>query len=285
VTVQIEHLNVHAADGLRFHVARAGSGPPVVLLHGFTGSTETWTELQTELADHFTTIAVDITGHGRSDAPDDPARYSLTRFADDLRDILDALKIPRAVVLGYSMGGRATLRFMIQHPDRVAGAILESTSPGISDEAERTARIAADRSLANRIEANGMESFVDDWERIPLWASLASVPDASRARLREQRLTNSTKGLANSLRAAGAGLGSDALEQLKGIRTSVRLIVGALDAKYVGLGRVMETRIPDTRLRIIDGAGHMAHLEQPEMFRATVVGFLEELTTTNGDWR
>lgn len=277
-------MEITVADGLRFHVASAGTGPPVVLLHGFTGSTETWTELQATLSDRFRTIGVDITGHGQSSTPTDPERYSLVRFADDLRDILDGLAVPRAVVLGYSMGGRAALRFVLRYPHRVAGLILESTSPGISDPVEREHRIAADLALAQSVERDGITAFIDRWEQLPLWDSLAAAPETLRHRLRAQRLTNRATGLANSLRGAGAAADPPVIEYLSTIRTSVRMIVGALDARYVQVGQLMATAIPHADLKLIGGAGHMAHLERPEQFAELAGSFLDGLDTRDGDW-
>jgi 2-succinyl-6-hydroxy-2,4-cyclohexadiene-1-carboxylate synthase len=277
-------VEITVADGLRFHVASAGTGPPVVLLHGFTGSTETWTELQATLSDRFRTIAVDITGHGRSAAPTDPERYSLVRFADDLRDILDGLAIPRAALLGYSMGGRAALRFVLRYPDRVAGLILESTSPGISDPVERDHRIAADLALAQSVERDGVTAFMDRWEQLPLWDSLAAAPESLRHRLRAQRLTNRATGLANSLRGAGAAADPPVVDDLSTIRTLVRIIAGVLDARYVRLGQLMAAAIPHADLNLIDGAGHMAHLERPEQFAELAGSFLDSLDTRDGDW-
>lgn len=277
-------MEITVADGLRFHVASAGTGPPVVLLHGFTGSTETWTELQATLSDRFRTIAVDITGHGRSAAPTDPERYSLVRFADDLRDILDGLAIPRAALLGYSMGGRAALRFVLRYPDRVAGLILESTSPGISDPVERDHRIAADLALAQSVERDGVTAFMDRWEQLPLWDSLAAAPESLRHRLRAQRLTNRATGLANSLRGAGAAADPPVVDDLSTIRTLVRIIAGVLDARYVRLGQLMAAAIPHADLNLIDGAGHMAHLERPEQFAELAGSFLDSLDTRDGDW-
>ncbi|MFI5238669.1 MAG: 2-succinyl-6-hydroxy-2,4-cyclohexadiene-1-carboxylate synthase [Gemmatimonadales bacterium] len=284
MTSGTEHVEITVADGLRFHVASAGTGPPVVLLHGFTGSTETWTELQATLSDRFRTIAVDITGHGRSAAPTDPERYSLVRFADDLRDILDGLAIPRAALLGYSMGGRAALRFVLRYPDRVAGLILESTSPGISDPVERDHRIAADLALAQSVERDGVTAFMDRWEQLPLWDSLAAAPESLRHRLRAQRLTNRATGLANSLRGAGAAADPPVVDDLSTIRTLVRIIAGVLDARYVRLGQLMAAAIPHADLNLIDGAGHMAHLERPEQFAELAGSFLDSLDTRDGDW-
>lgn len=286
MTKGTQHTKITVADGLDFHVAQSGAGPAVVLLHGFTGSAETWADLQPVLSTRFTTLAVDITGHGRSSVPADPARYALTRFADDLRDILDSLAISRAVVLGYSMGGRAALRFALQHSDRVAGLILESTSPGISDPVERAERIAADVALAATIEKDGIAAFVDRWEQLPLWANHAvTVPVESRNRLRAQRLENHALGLANSLRGAGAGAEVSVVAQLPVVRTSVRLITGALDAKYVALGRLMKASIHRAGLDTVACSGHMVHLEQPEQFSELVRASLDSMVSENGDWR
>ncbi len=268
---------MQVSDGVRFHIARSGAGPAVVLLHGFTGSTETWTELQSALDDRFTTLAVDLTGHGKSAVPADPNRYSLSQFAHDIRDILDGLGIARAVLLGYSMGGRAALRFAIANPDRVAGLILESTSPGISEPTERAQRVAADTALAASIERDGISAFVDRWERLPLWSSLANVPEESRVLLRAQRLSNRPLGIANSLRGAGAGAEPAVTELLTTIRTPVLIVAGALDPKYFALGRIMAASFPRARLEVVAGVGHMVHLEQPAQFSKLVMGFLEQL--------
>lgn len=272
------------ADGVRFHVVRTGSGPAVVLLHGFTGSTETWAELQSTLCNRYTTIAVDITGHGMSDAPADPRRYSLNIFADDLRDTLYSLDISQAAILGYSMGGRAALRFTLRHPDRVAGLILESTSPGIADPGERDRRLASDTELADFIEREGVAAFVDRWEQLPLWSSLAGAPVAALDRLRAERLGNRTQGLANSLRGAGSAADPSVIAALNTIRTPVRIVVGELDTKYVALGGLMRASIPRAELDIVHGAGHMAHLEQPKRFGELVESALDRLNRQGTGW-
>jgi len=271
-------------DGIRFHIVRSGSGPAVVLLHGFTGSAETWAELQSRLCDRYTTIAVDLTGHGKSDAPTDPQRYSLNRFADDLRDILDSLAVSRAAILGYSMGGRAALRFTLRHPDRVAGLILESTSPGIPDPHERESRIASDMELADFIEREGITAFVERWEQLPLWASLGGVPVPALERLRAERLGNRVQGLANSLRGAGSAADPPVINELAGLRTDVRIIAGELDTKYVELGGLMRASVPRAEFDIVQGAGHMTHLERPKRFEELVEGALGGLARQGAGW-
>jgi 2-succinyl-6-hydroxy-2,4-cyclohexadiene-1-carboxylate synthase len=265
---------VDVGDGLRLHVTRAGEGPPVVLLHGFTGSGDTWRGLATSLADRFSTIAVDLPGHGQSSAPADPARYALPRFADDLATLLDALALDRVALLGYSMGARAALHVARRHPDRLRALVLESASPGIAEPAARAARVAQDASLAAAIEREGIEAFVSRWERLPLWESQASLPPAARERLRAQRLAGSVQGLANSLRGAGAGVEPPLHDQLGAIALPVLLVAGALDAKYVALAQLMAARLPWPRLEVVEAAGHAVHLERPAAFARLVADFL-----------
>jgi 2-succinyl-6-hydroxy-2,4-cyclohexadiene-1-carboxylate synthase len=271
----IEHHEIDVGDGLRLHVASSGSGAPLLLLHGFTGSTETWTSLRAALGDRFAIHAVDLPGHGRSAAPQDPARYGLRRLADDLAAVIDALDIERAAVLGYSLGGRAALRFALDHPSRLHSLVLESVSPGVIDAAERESRRVADEGLAEAIERDGIPAFVERWERLPLWSSQSALPDARRAALRAQRLANSARGLANSLRGSGAAVEAPAIDRLAAMRVPTLLIVGALDAKYIGLGRFMEASMPAARLTVIDGAGHAVHLEEPAAYASAVAEFLE----------
>ncbi len=267
-------VDIDVGNGLRLHAVRSGSGSALMLLHGFTGSAATWAPLRAALGDRFATIAVDLAGHGASSAPADPARYALGRLAVDLKRVLDHLDVARAALLGYSMGGRAALRFALEHPDRVSALVLESSSPGIADPAERESRRAADAALADAIERDGVAAFVDRWEALPLWATQHALPMAVRDKLRAQRLANTPSGLANSLRGAGAGAEADVTERLATLDGPTLLIAGALDAKYIAFGRSMERVMPRARLSIVESAGHAVHLERPAEFTALVAEFL-----------
>ena len=267
--------DIDVGDGLHLHIVSAGAGAPLVLLHGFTGSATTWAPLRDALGDRVATLAVDLPGHGASGAPSDPDRYALGSLAGDLTRVLDAFGVGRAAVLGYSLGARAALRFALDHPARVAAVVLESVSPGIVDAAERAARRASDAALADDIEREGIAAFVDRWERLPLWASQHALAPAARAELRAQRLANRPQGLANSLRGAGAAADAPVVERLATLRVPALLVAGALDAKYVAIGRMMEQTMPRAQLRVVANAGHAVHLEQPAAFAALVAEFLD----------
>jgi 2-succinyl-6-hydroxy-2,4-cyclohexadiene-1-carboxylate synthase len=260
-------------NGIHLNVTVAGHGPPVLLLHGFTGSAATWSPFRSHWPG-FTLVAVDLIGHGESDAPPDPERYRVERCIDDLIALLDHLAIAGAAVLGYSMGGRVALRFALAAPERISALVLESASPGIAGVPERMARLAADARLAEMIEREGLTAFVDYWERIPLWASQVSLPPAERLRLRQQRLANDPVGLANSLRGMSAGHEASVLDRLPAITVPTLLLAGALDEKYRELAAQMAARLPRSRIEIVPGAGHAVHLEQPEVFARAVREFL-----------
>jgi 2-succinyl-6-hydroxy-2,4-cyclohexadiene-1-carboxylate synthase len=261
-------------DDITLHIEQTGAGPPLLLLHGFTGSSATWSWHATHFAPHFRVIALDLIGHGSSDAPPDPERYRMERCVEDVLAALDALGVARANLLGYSMGGRVALHLAVAAPARISALVLESSSPGIADLAERRARIAADEALADAIEREGLEVFVDRWERLPLFASQATLPRDVRARLRAQRLGNQPRGLANSLRGMGAGRQEPLWERLAALDIPVLLIAGELDAKYCAIARRMAASLPGSQTAIVTGAGHAVHLEQPDLFAQHVIRFL-----------
>ncbi|GAB4423493.1 MAG: 2-succinyl-6-hydroxy-2,4-cyclohexadiene-1-carboxy late synthase [Chloroflexi bacterium OHK40] len=262
-------------NDIQLFVERAGSGPPLLLLHGFTGSAAEWEALVPRLAPLREVLAVDLIGHGRSSAPADPARYRIERCVADLLALLDRLGHARADVLGYSMGGRVALQLAAHAPARVSRLILESASPGIASDAERAARAAADDALADQIEARGLEWFVDHWAALPLFASQESMLPEARAALRARRLRGSARGYANSLRGMGAGRQAPLWARLPELAIPTLLISGELDAKYVAIGAEMAARMPAARHAILPGAGHAAHLERPEAFAQLVVGYEE----------
>lgn len=257
-------------EGLRLHVARAGDGPPLLLLHGFTGSADTWAPFIPTLGAHHTLVAPDLHGHARSDAPADATRYTMQACVRDLLALLDALRIDRCAMLGYSMGGRIALALALAAPERVTSLVLESASPGLAGAAEREARARADAALADAIERDGVAAFAERWAQLPLWASQVQLADDVRARLHAERLSHTARGLANSLRGVGTGVAPAQHDRLATLTVSTLLVAGALDAKFAAIAHEMARALPDARAAIVEGAGHAVHLERPGEFGALV---------------
>jgi 2-succinyl-6-hydroxy-2,4-cyclohexadiene-1-carboxylate synthase len=258
------------------NVERGGRGPALLILHGFTGSVATWRPHRATLEHRCDMIAVDLLGHGESDRPADPERYRVERCTADLLVLLDRLGVDRFGVLGYSMGARVALHLAVAAPDQVGALILESGSPGMADPADRAARVKADAALADRIEREGVPAFVDGWERLPLFASQAGLSAQARDSLRAQRLRNDPRGLANSLRAMGAGQPEPLWDRLNALTIPTLLIVGALDLKYCDLARQMASLLMSARLEAVPDVGHAVHLERPDAFDAAVARFFGE---------
>jgi 2-succinyl-6-hydroxy-2,4-cyclohexadiene-1-carboxylate synthase len=266
----VTRLLVH---GVRYEVRLGGSGPALLLLHGFTGRGSGWAPHLPVLRRVATTIQVDLLGHGNSDAPADPARHAVERQAADLAEILRRVAGGHADVLGYSFGARVSLALAISNPTAVRRLVLESPSAGIADPRERAARRAADEALAGKIELDGVPAFVDRWESQPLFATQAALPEAARSLLHDERLRNDSAGLAGSLRGAGQGAMTPLHDRLTSVAAPTLVICGALDpvrprAEAVAAG------VPGARLELVKGAGHAVHLEAPAVFRSLVLSFI-----------
>lgn len=239
------------------HLERAGAGPRLAMIHGFTQSGRAWGPAGTELARHHTLLLLDAPGHGHSAG----VATDLATGADMMAATVADQGGP-AAWLGYSMGGRFVLHVALRHPEVVERLVLVSTTAGIDDPVERARRRASDEVLAGRLESEGLEPFLRWWLGQPLFSTLP----AGAAQM-ETRLDGSAVGLAASLRLAGTGTQEPLWDRLEQLSVPVLVIAGSLDAKYTALAERLGRAIgPLATVRILEGAGHSCHLEQPQQF-------------------
>jgi 2-succinyl-6-hydroxy-2,4-cyclohexadiene-1-carboxylate synthase len=265
-------------NGVRLGIEQRGearnSAPTLVLLHGFTGSAAAWGHQLDALANYgLRIIALDLLGHGESDAPADPQRYAIECCQQDILAALQELGVSKnqAILLGYSMGGRIALYTAFSGFFRAL--ILESASPGLDDPAEREQRRRNDEKLAASIEREGIPAFIEHWENLPLFASQKTLPIECRQALHRRRLQNSAAGLAQSLRGIGTGVQPPLYVRLPTLHIPVLLVAGELDTKFTAIARHMAQMLPQAQLHIVPGAGHTVHLERPEEFASLVGDF------------
>lgn len=263
--------------GIQTYVERHGDEqlPPIVLLHGFTGSTDTWREMIDILLTQHHVITVDLIGHGRTASPTEPERYQMNEQIEDLHQLLADLHIEQPILLGYSMGGRVALGYAATYSDQIAGLILESSSPGLGTEAERTTRCVADAKLAERIENEGIEKFVDFWQEIPLFHSQKKLSDEKQLAVRLERLKQQPLGLANSLRGIGTGRQPSYWDELTHLAFPVLLITGSEDEKFENIAREMKRLLPNALHETIKDAGHAIHVEKPRQFATMIKSYLK----------
>jgi 2-succinyl-6-hydroxy-2,4-cyclohexadiene-1-carboxylate synthase len=262
---------------------RGGSGPALVLLHGFTGSARSMAALARPLEREFETILPDLPGHGRAPPPD---AAGAAGFESCLRALIATLRSAgheRAHWLGYSMGARLALACAVRHPERVVTLTLIGGRAGIADPVERERRRTADDALAGRIETRGLEAFVAEWMAQPLFATQRRLGPEFLERVRRERMRHDPRGLATALRALGPGVQPPLFEDLARVTVPVLLVAGALDPAFVAHARDLARRLPHAEIREVPGAGHAVHLEQPAAAVAAVRKFLGRAGGLPGD--
>ncbi|MBF2545862.1 2-succinyl-6-hydroxy-2,4-cyclohexadiene-1-carboxylate synthase [Listeria seeligeri] len=265
-------------NGQKYHVSTffsAEEKPVLLMLHGFTGTSGTYHDAIKSLKERYNIVAPDLLGHGRTASPDEQERYLMEHTCEDLAEILRQLEIQQCFVLGYSMGGRVATGFAASHPEKVQGLILISSSPGLLHEVDREKRMLRDNQLADRIEQNGIQAFVDYWESLPLFTSQRNLPSDMQAKIRNERLEQKPIGLAMSLRGIGTGKQASYWDHLKNFTFPVLLITGELDAKFENTAQEMLQHLPNATHVTIKQAGHAAYLEQPTTFLSQINNWLE----------
>jgi 2-succinyl-6-hydroxy-2,4-cyclohexadiene-1-carboxylate synthase len=232
----------------------------VVLLHGFSQTRQSWRRTVAELGGRYRALAPDLPGHGHASERRPVSFAACTAY-------VRALAGERFVLCGYSMGGRIALHAALALGERVERLVLVGASPGIADPAERAARRAADEALAEHIEAVGVEAFAEEWGSQPLFAG---QPERVAAAAHADRLRNTPAGLAAALRGLGTGVMEPLWDRLGELTVPVTLVVGERDEKFRGIAARMSEALPEARVVVVEGAGHAAQLERPEVVAAAI---------------
>jgi 2-succinyl-6-hydroxy-2,4-cyclohexadiene-1-carboxylate synthase len=265
---------------LRYQVLGNRSSPGLVLLHGFLGSGDDWVGIANELAGEYCCVLPDLPGHGRSTnlPPERPLDFNLTSRA--IVEMLDKSGLARVALVGYSMGGRVALHTSVSYPERINCLAIESASPGIEDDTERSQRARIDDQRANRLVAQGLTPFVDEWYDMPLFASLHRDPEGLRL-LKQSRLNQDPQALAAALKSLSIGRQASLWNKLEALDIPTLVIAGQLDAKYCDIAVRISQRLPRARAATVQGAGHNAHFERPQEFLALLRDFLHDNTTSH----
>lgn len=248
-----------------------GKSRTLLLLHGFLSDMTSMDGVAGELSSHYNILAVDLPGFGGT--PSAGIDYGMEDIAEGLRDLLASLDLDQVDVLGYSMGGRAALSFIANHPEYVGRAVLESTSPGIATETEREKRRSVDAERAARINED-FPAFIAGWEDMGLFSSQQALPEKALEHQRQNRLSQQPAEAADSLMKYGTGVQPSYWEALRRIDCPVLLLAGNRDEKFIGINSRMAELLPDARFEIVDGAGHNIHMEAPRKFGTIVIEFL-----------
>lgn len=230
-----------------------------LLLHGFTGAPESFDAITARLPTDARVIAPMLAGHGPT-----PARVgSWDEEVHRLENRLEAEDATDVHVVGYSLGGRLGWS-LATRSSRVAQATLIGAHPGLTNEAERIERRASDAEWVERLRRDGLTSFVDEWQSLPLWASQRGLSDRARERRRQIRLGHTAEGLAQVLEQ----LGLAEMPAPHACAVRLNLVVGESDARHRALAARAVERLGSVRRTVVRDAGHDVVLERPDRIAA-----------------
>ncbi|MGF7048343.1 pimeloyl-ACP methyl ester carboxylesterase [Paenibacillus sp. DS2015] len=252
-------------DGNTICYVDQGQGEPIVLLHGYCGSSEYWEKVVPILSAKYRCIVPDLRGHGRSDAP--MGAYTIEQMADDILNLLDELNIPKVTLLGHSLGGYITLSFTQRYASRLDGfALIHSTTYPDSDEGKEKRMTAV-----STIQNDGITAYVDGL--VPnLFADLSSPELLERTKeIGYKTPPQGAVGVALAMRER-----PDRRDVLSASVLPVLLVAGKQDG-VITPDKVFTVDQPNITQAIIADAGHMSMLETPEELSEIIMTYLEKV--------
>jgi pimeloyl-ACP methyl ester carboxylesterase len=270
-------------DGVKLHYEDVGSGTPIVFVHEYAGDCRSWESQLRYFGRRYRCIAFNARGYTPSDVPEDPEMYSQERARDDIKAVLDALKLDEAHIVGLSMGGFATLHFGFTYPERVLSLVIAGCGYGAS--ADKRAQFAAEiEEVVKRIEDIGMDKAAEGYASAPSRVQFQNKDPRGWREFADQLATNSTRGSALTMRGVQARRPSlvELVEQMKTITAPTLVITGDEDWPCLEPGILMKRTIPTAALVVMPNTGHTMNLEEPEAFNLHVADFLH--TVEVGRW-
>jgi len=288
--LQPQKISIHGHEVRYF---RAGEGPALLLIHGMAGSAATWKHVLPRLSRDYTVIAPDLLGHGKSDKP--RTDYSLGAFAAGLRDLLVALGIERATVVGHSLGGGVAMQLAYQHPERVERLVLVG-SGGLGQEVSPVLRLLTlpgaeylmplvftsySREIGNKISMMLRRRGLRAPAAEETWRAYVSLTEA-------QNRSAFVKTLRSVVDIGGQSV--SAHDRLYLSQHMPTLIVWGQRDQIIPVSHaaIAHEAMPGSRLEIFDDSGHFVHSEEPDRFIRVLRDFLTStppVEVDEGMWR
>jgi pimeloyl-ACP methyl ester carboxylesterase len=246
-------------DGVNIHYEVHGSGPPLLLTHGYSSTSAMWQGQIAALSKQHKLILWDMRGHGQSDYPNDAAAYSEALTVGDMAALLDMAGAKSAIVGGLSLGGYMSLAFVRTHPQRVRALLIIDTGPGFKKDEARDAWNKRAHETGDRFEREGLEVL------------------KSFSRERSSVVHRDASGLARAARGMLTQRDAGVIETLPHIKVPALVVVGADDTPFLAASDYMAAKIPGAKKVVIPAAGHAVNIDQPQAFIDAVLPFLDGL--------
>ena len=271
-------------DGVRLQYEETGAGTPLVFVHEFGGDLRSWEPQVRYFGRLYRCIRYNARGYPPSDVPEDWKRYSQERARDDIRSVLDGLKIERAHVVGLSMGAFATLHFGLHYPDRALSITVAGGAYG-SHPAHHRQFQEDSRANAERIRRDGMAKFVATYGVGPQRVQLELKDPRSFAEYLAQFTEHSALGAANTLLGVQCRRPSfyDLRERLQTMTVPTLLMLGDEEEPALEANLFLKRAIPTAGLAVLPKSGHAINLEEPALFNQLLENFLHQVESAR--WR
>jgi len=270
-------------DGVQLHYEESGSGTPLVFVHEFAGDARSWEPQLRHFARFYRCIAYNARGYPPSDVPEDVERYSQARACDDIRAVLDALKLERAHVVGLSMGANATLHFGLTYPQRALSLTFAGGGYGSHPATHRKFQDES-RANAETIRGKGLAHFVDTYGRGATRVQMqVKDPRAFDEYLRQFR-EHSAAGSANTLLGVQSRRPSfyDKTAELARLQVPLLILTGDEDEPSLEASLMIKRCAPAAALAVLPKSGHGINIEEPALFNRLLGDFLHQVDT--GRW-
>ena len=270
-------------DGTKLHIEEAGSGTPILFVHEFGGDWRSWEAQMRFFSRRHRCITYSARGYLPSDVPTDPAKYSQNIAVTDMVDVLDALGIERAHIVGLSMGGFATLHFGLQFPQRALSLVVAGAGYGAEKEHEEYFR-GVSREVAKQFEEQGAPAFSKIYSQAASRIIFQQKDPRGWQEFATMLGEHSSIGSAMTMRGVQAMRPSiyDLEADLKALALPMLVIVGDEDDHCLQPGIFLKRTVPACGLQVMPRAGHTLNLEEPAAFNQSVAEFIA--TVTEGKW-
>jgi pimeloyl-ACP methyl ester carboxylesterase len=262
-------------DGVALYYEEVGQGTPIVFVHEFADDVRGWAAQVKFFARRYRTVAFNARGYPPSDVPEDPERYSQAQAVDDIKAILDHLQLPKAHVVGLSMGGYATLHFGLTYPDRALSLTVGGAGYGSVGADRATFHRDTDHVVA-QFEQGGMTQVAEFYTRGPTRVQFIAKDPVGWREFYERFAGGSARGHANTMRGVQRRRPSifELEARLERLEVPTLVMTGDEDEPCLEPALFMKRKIRSAGLVIIPNAGHAINLEEPDLFNRAVLDFL-----------
>jgi pimeloyl-ACP methyl ester carboxylesterase len=275
---------VSAPDGTRLYYEETGSGTPIVFVHEFAGDYRSWEAQVRYFSRRFRCIAYSARGYLPSDVPPMVDSYSQAHARDDILAVMDGLKLDRAHVVGLSMGGFATLHFGLTYPQRAISLSVCGCGSGAHPDRREKFRQESEEN-AQYILKEGMVKFSQTYGLSATRVQLQNKNPRGFAEFQRHLGEHDATGSANTMRGYQFRRPSlyDLMDDLKKIQVPTLIATGDEDEPCLEPSLMLKRLIASSSLVVFPSAGHLINLEEPDLFNATIDGFID--LVESGCWQ